>query len=506
MTAVTTLVHNLTLRSNHSQLLSGVPHPILLHTIGTLSSKKAVQLQQLIANKDALCRAGNVTPLFSTDGQANCTQLKLEKPWLHQNASVSGLPPDRSFAVGQTHVFVIDNGPCHGRHFSQVFIFNDRTRVRVRVNDLVNGLSVAFFQPQWPGSYTMHVLQHHMQSVKHKRRTLPVVAERLLLEAAIEVVQPPSEGKHQRPPTCRKGPHAGGWVKEAGTHSPCTNTTYPGSDWIYRPYTCHFPQLSAREAFGCLDGKWILFHGDSTSEEDAIGLIKVVLGGWAPDMVKLKHSDKWANFDVLVLANGTVRFLPEGVLAWKPPRGSEEQGVVRVTMRYNGQTSTGDKRCKGLQNYRCDCAFVRELIRMSHNNDTTPDVLIFNSLLWDVMHGHIEPFRELLRDVFDLLQALHVVSPRTLMLFRTANAAAGKWRLMPDNGAHRLEAFLTSAVSTALQHSFLRVVDIYDLAQTWSNTLWSGDGHHFSTVEPDPDRGFFVHEWILRVLVNEMCV
>ena len=289
-----------------------------------------------------------------------------------------------------------------------------------------------------------------------------------------------------------------------------------GGGWRYAPYGCRLPLWGEEGAWGCLAGKWLVFHGDSTVEENALGFIRDLLGGHT-HMKKDTHRDPWRWFDAVVFRNRTVVLLPNGTgggwtAEWRPPVAPGQPAPVRITMNFAaclvrnpgcwmGHSDKDTLLPDALSAYTLDCALPQDVVHM-FRMPRPPDVFVVNSLLWGLpsMAGHLPQWSVSVAAFGHLLRAAHALSPATRFIWRTSNGAAGTWRMKWDSGAHMAEAGMHRVLEGLLPLAFLRVVDIYDLTQPWSMSL-DGDGHHYSPYNETR----FVHDMMLQVLVHEMC-
>ena len=254
-------------------------YPLLLHNLGTLSAPQSHNLQHILHWKQLQCNRSSQTDLSSLCSGApvlyNGKVFPSAQAYLvpHRDITKETFPPSSGHALspfavlpgGVTHVIVLDNGQCTGGAFFQGSLVGAHARVHVRVTDLDTGLSLLHFRPEEPGNYTLEIMYwkapqsshviHHLNTEPHYRE--------LLLQRVAVVVTPPSDHVPQAPAvSCHQGPHSGRWVLE-------------GRHWRYAAYGCALPLRGVGQCWACLRNKWILFHGDSTVEEDAISFVKV---------------------------------------------------------------------------------------------------------------------------------------------------------------------------------------------------------------------------------------
>eukprot|EP00668_Euglena_longa_P046258 GGOE01061942.1.p1 GENE.GGOE01061942.1~~GGOE01061942.1.p1 ORF type:complete len:399 (-),score=83.75 GGOE01061942.1:77-1273(-) len=379
--------------------------------------------------------------------------------------------------------------------------------VRVRFTPLANGLSMAFFHPVEPGAYTLEVI-HHSPLPKANWTKIRHYSSAVLDTVPLTVVS------NDQPPTdttpCEHGPFAGRWVL-LPSHSSChpplcdgNNTEVVNSSWVYAPYDCYLRLRSSAAVAPCLRGKWVLLHGDSTMEENALGFVKDLLQGNTP-MKKQRKGDPWRNFDVLVKSDRDVSHFPPQSRMWT------NQSVVgttatRITMRFNpthmrdGQMHH-QAECDGLRTYTHRCRLSQELLDQFRSG-RPPDVFIFTSLQWDLMCIPLKMYKGLLGEIAGLFHALHALSPGTLFLFRGSYGSLPPYQNHPSFGLMRVEQYLQAAFDVMGGLPFVRVVDVYDLVKPWAyQGQTTGDGMHLSVDETSQ----FLHRHVLQLLLHEIC-
>ena len=498
--------HNSKTLAPHSLLAR---NPLLLHVTGPLPIPLKERLQREIQQKATQCRTASFT-------NHSLEHLSLHVPFDDKplephgrkrhgtsptaRGTIRGLPEDGAFIAGPTQGFLIDSGLCAANDFFQVFMSSDSARVRVRVNPVGHGLSLAFFRATAAGVYNVTILHQQAPPPTFQQPQWPVIKETLLQTWDVTVREPVAT---ETDGACDRGLRAGTWLRGSSCQSPDC-----GQDWHYVPYGCQLQRPGGEGAWACLDRKWVLFHGDSTVEEDAIGFVKHVLRGNTP-MQKKRRRDAWRVFDVLVFANGTVRpvYVKPGA-DWLLLLQGVPGPAVRVTMRFNGSPVKEPKiarkdECWGAKTYTHACVLVAELYQQ-FKGPSAPDVLVFNTLMWDmVCHVQVTKFRALMHRIGKILRIAHALSPGTRFIYRTNNAIGRGYRHRLVEGAHRAEPFLQAALETVLQHPFLNIVDMYDVTQPWSMTPYAGDGHHYSSL----DEGLvpFVYHEMLQVLLHAIC-
>ena len=219
--------------------------------------------------------------------------------------------------------------------------------------------------------------------------------------------------------------------------------------------------------YRCLDRKWVLFHGDSTVEENAIGFVKAVLGGDSA-MRMQQHADSFRSLDVLVFRNSTVHHLPSPEVDWLALVRAEAQPVVRITLRTNAQGPPRGKRPRktyAIRTYTRYCAFVQEFLEMFRGPQAKPDVFVVNSLLWDVGAAPQQAFRVGMERLARYLDLVRTLSPSTRVIYRTANGAGQGFRRKLYEGAGAVEALMHDAVAALLPYVFVRIADVSDTTQ-----------------------------------------
>eukprot|EP00667_Euglena_gracilis_P010866 EG_transcript_11077 len=310
---------NFTAATNASSDSAPRPFPFLLHDTGPLHPASQHTAQRLIAAKAALCQRHPRSPSSPTP-------------------VIVGLSNGTELLAGHTHAFLVDDGSCQASTaIFRATMAAAHSRVRVRFNALGHGLALAFFHPAEPGNYTVEVHHHHPlpREKRHMRRQYTSTPVGRVLVTVLPAGPPPPAGHPV--PSCGPGPFAGRWVllESACPPSDCVedNAEVVNGSWTYAPYNCHLPLRWGPEVLPCLRGKWVLFHGDSTMEENAVGFVKDLLRGDTA-MKKEKKGDLWRTFDVLVTSTGNVSHFAEGSRAWGN-RSIVGKSSIRLTMRFN---------------------------------------------------------------------------------------------------------------------------------------------------------------------------
>lgn len=378
---------------------------------------------------------------------------------------------------------------CSRESFFQAFLYNTKARVRVQVTEIFEGSHAAYFQPIQTGHYMLELLEQYPGNAT--RPHWPLFQERAVATRRVHVEAGPAPHGSGTRPLCKHGPFSGGWSR-LGMAQKAT------SSWLYVPHSCELPWRDALESKACLEGAWILFHGDSTAEENALGFVLELLQEATP-MKKERHSDPWRNFDVIIDPG-------KGVRHFSTDTETQSANSTRITMRFNPSHRADGQwhhpgECDGLKTYTHHCTLAEELLT-AFNSSRPPDVFIFNSLAWDLLCMQLKQFRGLMAEVAVLLNTLHELAPGTLFIYRTGYGPMAHWRTHMVMGPKRFEEFTQAVLTIIQQLPFLRVVDAYDVVQPWLPTNRTGDGLHLS-VDPESS---VVHSTILQLLLHEICL
>eukprot|EP00669_Euglena_mutabilis_P003350 TRINITY_DN14303_c0_g1_i1.p1 TRINITY_DN14303_c0_g1~~TRINITY_DN14303_c0_g1_i1.p1 ORF type:complete len:497 (+),score=39.54 TRINITY_DN14303_c0_g1_i1:68-1558(+) len=358
---------------------------------------------------------------------------------------------------------------CSRESFFQAFLYTTKARVRVQVTEIFEGSHAAYFQPLQTGDYILELVEQYPGNATRPR--WPLFQERAVATRRVHVEAGPAPQGSGTRPLCKHGPFSGGWSR-LGMAQEAT------SSWLYVPHSCGLPWRHALESKACLQGAWILFHGDSTAEENALGFVRELLQEATP-MKKERHSDPWRNFDIITDPG-------KGVRHFSTDTETQSANSTRITMRFNPS-----HRADGQWHHPGECDGLK-----------SPDVFIFNSLAWDLLCMQLKQFRGLMAEVAVLLNTLHELAPGTLFIYRTGYGPMAHWRTHMVMGPKRFEEFTQAALTIIQRLPFLRVVDAYDVVQPWLPTNRTGDGLHLS-VDPESS---VVHSTILQLLLHEICI
>eukprot|EP00667_Euglena_gracilis_P010125 EG_transcript_10290 len=381
------------------------------------------------------------------------------------------------------------------------------SRVRVRFTPLADGLYLVFFHPADPGDYLVEVF-HHYPLPKPNHTKMHHFARALVGTFDVSVVSP---GSHAVAATaCARGPFAGRWVRLAPAPS-CRPPYCQGdieqavnSSWVYVPYDCYLSFRYGADVDSCLQGRWVLFHGDSTVEENALGFVKDLLRGDTP-MKKQRGGDPWRNFDVLIQPGVGVSHMPPDAEIWAN-RSAVGRAATRVTMRFNPTPKPNGQahhqgECLGLRMYTHHCRLTQELLDQFRSG-RPPDVLVIGGIQWDLVCVPLKMYKGLLQDIAGLFSALHLLSPGTLFIFRTTYGSMSAYQNHPQFGIANVDLYVEAALDVMCGLPFVRLVDLYDVVKPWAMTGYTGDGVHLSV-----DAGLlFLHRHVLQLLLHEVCV
>ncbi|GLJ11114.1 hypothetical protein SUGI_0143450 [Cryptomeria japonica] len=258
--------------------------------------------------------------------------------------------------------------------------------------------------------------------------------------------------------------------------------------WVYSAH-CSFHIFDTREAWRCLDKKWLFFWGDSNHGDTIRNLLNFVLGLWHIKALPRR-------FDKTFVGPGSRR--------------------VRITNVFNGHWNE-TLNYQGLFSLSNDG--FRELLRSFFTGTTLPDVMIMNSGLHDGLYckdTHLfvngaEMTAKFWGSVMDSVDRRGLKRP--VFLYRSTIAPGGYARGFSDN-PHKMETYNRILLEKLQERNLISmVVDNFDLTFPWHFDNNCSDGVHYGrppakAVWRDGQIGhqYFVDLMLIHILLNAICM
>jgi len=263
--------------------------------------------------------------------------------------------------------------------------------------------------------------------------------------------------------------------------------------WVYSAH-CAPKIFEAEEAWNCLDGKWLLFWGDSNFQDTIRNLMFFILEMPVPEYNALAH--------------------------WQLPRSFEQYMVnplrpdqaVHMSSIFNGHHDASGAN-EGLDSLKDPkyCEWIQQ--HFQNQSNSSPDIIFMNSGLHD-------GFR--FRSPSDYVQAVDMsldfwesiwnsTSKKPTIVYRTTVAPAGLSRGMISN-PHKMEVFnkiMVERLTTRVPN--VRVVDAYDLTFPWHYDNNYSDGGHYGRAPGTEEfwhgkpHHYFVDVMLAHLLLNAIC-
>lgn len=276
--------------------------------------------------------------------------------------------------------------------------------------------------------------------------------------------------------------------------------------WVYSAH-CKFKIFTKEEAWGCLNGRWLFFWGDSNNEDTVRNLLNFVLGFPLKDV---NHFRRWFN--------GTFHH-PE-----KP------EYSVTITKIFNGHAEELGN-LAGLSSLLNE--LYRALLTSYFNGTRAPDTMVMNSGLHDA-HFYKEASEFAQEGVDYAIAFWNSLWEHSLpaVVYRTTVASAGK----PNDESghardglpnpHKMEIYNRIFVEKLQQAPHLhtrslKIVDAFDMTFPFHYDLNHTDGVHYGrepSKTPWPWRPkleyskatqlghqYFVDLMLVHTLLNAIC-
>ncbi|EPS59401.1 hypothetical protein M569_15407, partial [Genlisea aurea] len=428
-------------------------------------------------------------------------------------------------STGDVHDFVFqaldESGKphCLGGDYFETDLSSDGWKSRPPVKDLGNGSYRVSLQvhPDFAGefNFTVILLFRHYEGLKFS-------PERFSVDKILRVIpiRFSASSSHSLPELrqCRSGSDylndvwSGRWTRLARNDScsispdgryrcqeadfPCRKPWCDGplgvvesNGWSYSAH-CSFKLFSRREAWDCLDGRWIFWWGDSNHCDTIRNVLKFILDVHDVDAVPRIFERNVTN-------------------------PSNRSQAVRFTSVFNGHpNSTG--------NYQGLNSLInpeyRALLRSYFSGGEVPDTVVMNSGLHDgVFWPNIRNFIRgadfaagFWAEVAEDVKRRGGRSPE--IVYRTTVAAGGYARRLAFN-PQKMEAFNGVVVDKLRKYGVLgKVVDDFDMTFPWHFDNRCNDGVHYGRAPSkmkwrDGEIGhqYFVDLMLGHVLFNAFC-
>ncbi|KAG0583456.1 hypothetical protein KC19_3G137400 [Ceratodon purpureus] len=259
--------------------------------------------------------------------------------------------------------------------------------------------------------------------------------------------------------------------------------------WSYSAH-CTFHIFSPREAWDCLDGRWLFFWGDSNHQDTIRNMLTFILGIQPPPGRDILHFPVDRSFQNW----------------YRNPDNLDQE--VRITSHYNGHPEV-DANGYGLDSLDHDhpayCNYVRHFFEAKRY----PNTVIMNSGLHDGWrHRNIDAYVKSVENALTYWSELfgNVSSKPLELVYRTTIAPAGAARGMQSN-AQKLEVYnriMTEKVQ--LRFPKVKLVDEFDMSFPFHFDNNYSDGGHYGRAPGDHGNYYyFVDVMLGHVLLNALC-
>ncbi|CAA0834770.1 Unknown protein [Striga hermonthica] len=444
-----------------------------------------------------------------------------------ENITIPGLDSKKNrkieLSTGEIHVFTFqaldETGEphCLGGDYFETDLSGEKWKSRPPVRDLGNGTHTLSLQvhPEFAGVYNLTVilLYRHYEGLRFSPGRF--VFDRVLRVIPIKFVRSTAKLPDLRQCTWSdysKDIWSGRWTRHAKNDScpisndgryRCQDWNFPcqgpwchgplgsieSNGWVYSAH-CSFKMFSSREAWNCLDGRWIFWWGDSN------------------------HCDTIRNILHFILGSHEISAVPR-IFDANITNPKNQSQSVRLTSIFNGHPNdTGNY--QGL-NSLTDRKY-QELLKGYFRQRTVPDTMIMNSGLHDgvywknirnFIHG-AEFAASFWAGVLDGLKGNGLSRPK--VIYRTTVATGGHARKLTFN-PHKMEAFNGVVLDKFRKYGVIdRVIDGFDMTYPWHYDNRANDGVHYGRAplkmkwrDGKIGHQYFVDLMLGHVLMNALC-
>jgi hypothetical protein len=426
-------------------------------------------------------------------------------------------------AAGEIHEIVfysvdeLGNLKCRGGDYFETDLSGDSWKSRPPVVDFGNGTYKFSLQvhPDFPGKYNLTVilLFRHYEGLRFSPQRF--VFDKVIRNISIKIVE--SEIRLPEISQCKKSDFdrdlwSGRWTRHAKNDEclisddgryrcidPKFQCPYPwckgslgsleSNGWTYSTH-CSFKLFSRKNAWKCLNNRWIFFWGDSNHCDTIRNLLNFIL-----DLPEI---------------NVVPRIFDANITN---PRNPSQ--MVRITSIFNGNSnSTGNY--QGLSSLRNE--EYREKLRYYFSENTVPDTIIMNSglhdgVFWPNLRRFIKGAEEAAvfwSEVMEGVRRRGVVPPE--IIYRSTVATGGYARRLAFN-PNKMEAFNGVLLDKLREFKVVNhVIDHFDMTYPWHYDNRCNDGVHYGRAPAklrwrDGEIGhqYFVDLMLGHVLLNALC-
>ncbi|PIN17369.1 hypothetical protein CDL12_09970 [Handroanthus impetiginosus] len=424
---------------------------------------------------------------------------------------------------GEIHEIVFqtldDSGEprCLGGDYFETDLSGERWKSRPPINDMGNGTYSFSLQvhPDFAGDYnlTIILLFRHYEGLKFSPARFAF--DRVLRVVPIKFLKSSSqfsELRHCKRSDYTKEVWSGRWTRHARNDScpisndgryRCQEPSFPcqqpwcdgplgvleSNGWVYSAH-CSFKLFTSKEAWSCLNNRWIFWWGDSNHCDTIRNILHFILGvREIPTVPRI--------FDMNITN----------------PRNRSQ--MVRFTSIFNGHpNATGNY--QGLNSLRDQN--YQDLLKGYFSRDEVPDTVIMNSGLHDgIFWSNIRKFIKgadyaavFWAEVMEGVRRRGLKQPE--VIYRTTVTTGGYARTMAFN-PHKMEAFNGVVLDKLRQYGILdRVIDDLDMTYPWHYDNRCNDGVHYGRAplkmkwrDGKIGHQYFVDLMLGHVLINALC-
>eukprot|EP00668_Euglena_longa_P012402 GGOE01014850.1.p1 GENE.GGOE01014850.1~~GGOE01014850.1.p1 ORF type:complete len:542 (-),score=86.04 GGOE01014850.1:356-1981(-) len=455
-----------------------------------------------------------LTPQLQEYIQSHSAACKSQRPEAFKSISrlIVGLEDGQPISSGPAafliHATSAGSIPrCGGGNYYEVRMestkVDEKSLVAVALStmhiDLGNGLHCINFHPVDAGAYRADVLL----AWEGEPEDTVVPVHRKLVNREVGTIHFVVKSTAQTPvplhicASFAEG-NIGRWVRLRGAtcQEPfCTGNLHMVSreGWVFVPHSCHYHLYEHPEAWQCMAGKYLLFTGDSTMQEDYLEFLKQALNVREGDKVNGPTWKKFRNYD-RVVAN---------------PRDRRQR--VRVQMVWNGHPEHYGLHW-GLRTYT-DRGH-QERLQKIFQGANRPDFVFINSGMHDVflynitlgIYDTLHNYSQRLRFAIDFLQGIPGRGNSTFIWRATKVPAGPKYRNWYINPHKYLQGPLIIDGTVRIAAHYIQTKPWLEYLDAWSLTFpfhWDdlySDGHHYSAT-----KNKMVEYMYLQTLLNRMC-
>ncbi|KAG6546120.1 hypothetical protein Mapa_012154 [Marchantia paleacea] len=261
--------------------------------------------------------------------------------------------------------------------------------------------------------------------------------------------------------------------------------------WAYSAH-CHFRIFTQEEAWQCMNGKHVLFWGDSNHPDTSRNVVNFLLGGNSNNLPRI-YDRNFSN-----------------------PRDPDQQ--VRFSVVFNGHVvmKFNNMGLSVLRNQSYRSSIQTMLSPESGNH--IPHAMILNSGIHDgIWWKDLREYARAAKDASEFWASVwrntsEDETKRPKVVYRTTIAPAGLSRNMPANPQKMevLNAIIVENMVSAFGRENLRIVDAFDMTFPFHYDNFYSDGGHYGRI-PNPNSWwpgghmYFVDVMLAHILLNAIC-